>query len=160
MLDTQITELSGRHFLISQLLAGGIEVAQPVRDRGIDLIAYLDRLNDEPQFLACPIQLKANRGARFVLDRKYAPIRNLLMVYVWGAEEPSQTAVYALSYEEAFALLEAQGHTETRSWTQDGLYTLHVNVAWRARLAPYRMTPERWAERIREMARKAPVSST
>lgn len=40
--DSQLTELSGRHFLIAQLVAGGLEVAVPVRDRGVDLIAYLD----------------------------------------------------------------------------------------------------------------------
>ncbi len=61
MLDTQITELAGRHDLISQLLAGGVEAAVPVRDRGVDLIAYIERDEssaDQLDFVACPIQRK------------------------------------------------------------------------------------------------------
>jgi hypothetical protein len=150
MRDDQVTELSGRHFLISQLLAGGVEVALPVRDRGIDLIAYLDRFGATPQFLACPIQLKANQEARFGLDRKYASIRNLLMVHVWNLSDPGQTAVYALTYSESLALLERRGHTTSASWTQKGGYSLKVNATWRKLMEPYRMTPDQWAERIRK----------
>src|SRR5438876_7603876 len=40
--DTQIVELIGRHHLTAELLRAGLEVATPVRDRGIDLIAYAD----------------------------------------------------------------------------------------------------------------------
>jgi len=43
MRDSQLTELSGRHFLVAQLVAGGLEVALPVRDRGVD-----DRLPRPP----------------------------------------------------------------------------------------------------------------
>ena len=149
MVDTQIIELSGKHFLVSQLLAGSVEVAEPVRDRGIDLIAYVDRINGIPEFLACPIQLKANQAARFMLDRKYASVRNLLMVYVWFVSDFSLTEVYALTYEEALGLLEAQGHTNTESWIRDGVYTLSVNDAWKARLRPYRMVSKDWQGRIR-----------
>ncbi len=147
--DTQLVELSGRYLLISQLTAGGVEVAEPIRDRGIDLVAYLDRIADTPQFLACPIQLKANRGARFSLDRKYESVPNLLMVYVWGVHDPSSAVVHALTYKGAFKLLKEQGHTESKSWEDDGLYTLTVNEAWRTRLAPFRMTAEKWPELIR-----------
>jgi hypothetical protein len=151
--DAQITELSGRHFLISQLLAGSVEVAQPVRDRGIDLIAYLDRHSDgEPEFLACPIQLKANQEARFGLDKKYASIRNLLMVHVWHLSDPGQTAVYALTYSESLALLERRKHTTSASWAQKGGYSLKVNALWRELLEPYQMTPDRWSDKIQRTA--------
>ena len=43
VLDTQSIEILGRNRLINELIGAGIEVAQPLRDRGIDLIAYLDR---------------------------------------------------------------------------------------------------------------------
>ena len=39
MLDSQVTEYLGRNLLIDQLLRAGVEVAIPVRDRGVDLIA-------------------------------------------------------------------------------------------------------------------------
>ncbi len=40
--DSQLTEVFGRNLLISHLVTAGFEVAQPVRDKGIDLIAYRD----------------------------------------------------------------------------------------------------------------------
>ncbi len=41
-IDPQVVELLGRNKLISDLLRAGLEVALPMRDRGIDLIAYVD----------------------------------------------------------------------------------------------------------------------
>lgn len=41
-LDTQVVELMGRHRLMNELLRDGLEVAAPVRDRGVDVIAYAD----------------------------------------------------------------------------------------------------------------------
>jgi hypothetical protein len=43
-------------------------VARPHRDRGIDLIVYLDRA---ARFSALPIQLKASTGTRFGAWRKF-----------------------------------------------------------------------------------------
>ncbi len=147
-------ERAGRHYLISQLIAGDIEVATPERDRGIDLIAYLDREGDTPGFLACPIQLKANEKARFGVDQKYAHIPNLLMVYVWNVSEPSETAVYALTYKEAVELLSQRGHTDTKSWNELGGYSLSINDTWRGLLAPYRMKPELWKPKMLSVCRK------
>jgi hypothetical protein len=39
--DAQFVELAGRNWLVSQLIQGGIEVARPERDCGVDLIATL-----------------------------------------------------------------------------------------------------------------------
>ena len=42
-MDTQVVELIGRQYLIAELLVcAGLEVATPIRDPGIDLIAYAD----------------------------------------------------------------------------------------------------------------------
>jgi hypothetical protein len=79
--DSQLTELIGRHFLIAQLVAGGLEVAVPVRDRGVDLIAYLDLSTETGRFVSCPIQMKASQEARFGLEKKYEKIANLLIAY-------------------------------------------------------------------------------
>ncbi len=149
--DTQVTELAGRHYLISQLLAGGVEVATPLRDRGIDLIAYLDRV-DEGEFYACPIQLKANETARFGVHRKYETIPNLLMVYAWNVSSVAP-ALYAMTYRQAAALLEARGHTETRSWNELGGYSLTVNKQWEATLAPYQMEAQDWLPKIVELCK-------
>ena len=97
MQDSQLTELSGRHFLIAQLVVGGLEVAVPVRDRGIDLIAYLDLSAETQQFVACPIQMKASQEARFGLERKYEKIANLLLALVWHVQDPAKACIYALT---------------------------------------------------------------
>jgi hypothetical protein len=159
MKDTQITELAGRHYLISQLLKGGVEVAMPLRDRGIDLIAYLDRTGNVPEFAACPIQLKANEEARFGINRKYEKIPNLLMVYAWDVSTDAPT-LCALTYPEAVNLLDQRGHTKTASWTDKGGYSLKVNDVWRKMLAPYRMQPETWRAKILSVCKGEKSSHT
>lgn len=62
-LDTQCIEIIGKNLLISQLLEAGLEVAEPLRDRGIDLIVYAER--GVKQFSAFPIQLKASTDKSF-----------------------------------------------------------------------------------------------
>ncbi len=151
--DSQLTELSGRHFLIAQLVAGGLEVAVPVRDRGIDLIAYLDLSTETKQFVSCPIQMKASQEARFGLEKKYERIANLLIAYVWYVEDPSKACVYALTYDDAFKLLEKREHTNTFSWREKNGYSVpNPGESWLEDLSPYRMTPDRWRERIRSAA--------
>jgi hypothetical protein len=159
MSDTQITELAGLHYLISQLLKGGVEVATPLRDRGIDLIAYLDRAGEVPQFLACPIQLKANEEARFGVDRKYENIPNLLMVYAWNVSSTSPE-LYALTYREVVALLKQRNHTETRSWNELRGYSLRVNDLWRGLLLPYRMESKMWAAKIQTVCKTEGLDRT
>ena len=41
-MDSQQIELLGRHRLVEELLRAGLEVALPLRDHGVDLIAYRD----------------------------------------------------------------------------------------------------------------------
>ena len=70
----------GRNRLIEQLLEAGLEVALPLRDHGIDLIAYADRR--DPSFVACPIQMKAGTLKSFGIDRKYEKFPNLIHAFV------------------------------------------------------------------------------
>jgi hypothetical protein len=46
-LDTQVIELMGRHRLMNESLRDGMEIASPVRDRGVDVIAYGDGLVED-----------------------------------------------------------------------------------------------------------------
>lgn len=69
--DTQLTEIFGRNRLINDLLLSGVEVATPVRDRGVDLIAYVDLYEQIGRFAAVPIQIKAATQRSFTIDRKY-----------------------------------------------------------------------------------------
>jgi len=77
--DTQLTEIFGRNRLENDLLQSDVEVATPVRDRGIDLIAYLDLDEQAGRFMAIRIQIKAAARRSFTIDQKYAKFQNLLM---------------------------------------------------------------------------------
>ena len=53
-LDTQVVEVLGRQRLMAELLRDGLEVAVPARDRGVDLIAYVDLSQQVACFTARP----------------------------------------------------------------------------------------------------------
>lgn len=69
-MDNKITELRGRNRLVEALLGEGIEVAIPMWDNKIDLVAYLPVGPPQDRFVAAPIQLKAASAERFVLNKK------------------------------------------------------------------------------------------
>lgn len=163
--DTQLTELIGRNWLVNELLRAGLEVATPLRDRGIDLIAYRD-LDVEPKtagtpgspahFAALPIQMKAVTGKRFTVDSKYAKFPDLLVVHIWHVEDPARTIAYGLTYPEMSALAEAQGWTSTPTWKQRGLYNMSSpSKQLISLLQPYTMTRERWRLLVRQTPQTA-----
>src|ERR1700722_3669640 len=116
-MDSQVVEIIGRNYLVSQLVSDGLEVARPERDHGIDLIAYLDLDETGGTFVACPIQMKAATFRSFGVDRKFAKFPNLLLAHVWHVNEPETKAcAYVLTYDEAFGVAEKMGWTRTASW--------------------------------------------
>jgi hypothetical protein len=149
-MDTQIIELIGKQRLTSELLRAGLEVAIPIRDRGIDLIVYADIDERLTQFVACPIQMKAATTRSFGLARKYARVRNLLIVYIWELHDLSQTVIYALTYPEALAIAEKLGWTKTKSWRflHRAYSTTRPSAEIVALLEPYRMTSDKWWQKI------------
>ncbi|MEP1123958.1 MAG: hypothetical protein ABJH68_08740 [Ilumatobacter sp.] len=114
--DSQRVELAGVALLTSMMIADGIEVADPRRDRGVDLIAYADL----GLFRAVPVQVKAVSGARFGVDRKYEKFPSLRIVHVWNVHEPSEARVFCTTFVEAVAVATELGWTETKSWERAG----------------------------------------
>ena len=98
-LDGQQVEIVGRHVLIAHLLSAGIEVAEPMRDRGIDLIAFTEGKNGG-KFNACPIQLKASTNQSFGWDEKYKDYPDLRIIFVWQATSPKDSEFYCLTYAQ------------------------------------------------------------
>ncbi len=148
-MDTQITELLGRSRLISELLHAGLEVAVPARDRGIDLIAYVDLRADTRRFIARPIQMKAATTEQFAIAKKYAKVSDLILAYVWHLEDPATAVTYAMTYPEAVEIGTRMGWTKTSSWIDKHAYsTTKPSKKLKKLLEPYVMTPERWRERI------------
>lgn len=152
--DTQLVELAGRNWLASELLRAGLEVARPERDRGIDLIAYLDLDEAVGSFLACPIQMKAATGAVFSLNPKYAKFPILILAYVWNLGDSTQTKCFALTYREALAVADEMGYTKTDSWQTGGrkeipgYSTTAPSTRLREMLAPFEMNPAKWRNKI------------
>lgn len=135
-------------------MRAGIEIARPERDRGIDLIAYVDRDARIGSFRACPIQMKAATGEVFSLDPKYAQFPGLLLAYVWNLGDPAYTKCFALTYPEALNVATTMGWTKTESWRTGGRHkkrgysTTRPSQRLRDLLRPYEMNVESWWSRI------------
>lgn len=147
--DTQLTEIAGKHLLIAHLIEAGIEVAQPIRDIGVDLIAYLGAKGSD-EFTAWPIQLRAFSHESFYLDRKYEKLPRLLIAYVWNVRTPDKSEIYALTYPEALRVMEERGYSRTDSWTRGNRYFVRdAGRELKDRLKEYKMTPEKWHKKLK-----------
>lgn len=147
-MDSQVVEVLGRSHLVSELLRAGLEVAEPVRDRGIDLIAYSDLDAGLARFVACPIQMKASSNEAFSIDAKYAAFPNLILAHVWYVDADEEPVTFALTYPEALAIATEMGWTATQSWT-NGYYTnTRPGAKLRQLLEPYRMDRAKWRAKV------------
>lgn len=159
-MDSQTVEIIGRNYLVSRLVSDGLDVARPERDRGVDLIAYLD-MDEIGRFVACPIQMKASTAASFSLYRKYERIAHLLLAYIWYANDPHRACAYALRYPEAKSVADEMGWTRTESWRRGVYSTTRPSQHLRTLLEPYRMGDGAWRRKVREAGTaEAPRAST
>lgn len=137
-MDTQQIEIIGRNFLISAFTADGLEVAEPIRDKGIDLIVF----DDVKSFRAYPVQLKASLTQGFSVNSKYVKFTNLLMAYTWFSADVNKTELYVMPYEVATDIAESFGWTKTKSWTVGGTYsTQRPSKLMLQRLRPFKYEP-------------------
>lgn len=136
-LSPAVVEVAGRNWLMAQLLTRGFEVAVPVVDRGVDLIAF--REVGHEGIRALPLQLKCASFESFSLDRKYEG-RGIPLIYIWDVLR--QPTAFMLSYDEALSVLGAQA-AASKSWTDGGKYSITtIGNGLRSRLQPY---AGRWA---------------
>lgn len=143
--DSQLVEIAGKHLLISRLVAAGFEVAEPLRDKGIDLIVYLD----EDNFRARPVQMKASTQESFSLDRKYKKFTDLLIAYVWNVNAGDKGDVYLLTFDQALKVMDAKGYSKTDSWLKSGYYFVRsAGKELKELLKPYRMQAENLREKF------------
>ncbi len=148
--DTQITEIMGRNRLVNELLLAGIEVAIPMRDRGVDMIAYLDRDETMKRFVGIPIQLKVASRQNFSVAGKYEKFHDLVIAYVWGVTSlTSDPITYALTQAETILVAEEMGWTETASWRDHKYYTTTFpSKRLLQLLEKYRMSPDAWRYKL------------
>ncbi len=146
--DTQKVELLGRNRLIDELLRDDLEVALPVRDRGIDLIAYADLISATATYAARPIQMKAAWTNSFVIERKYAKFPGLLLAYVWHLDDRQRAVTFAMSYEESLAIANKMRWLGGVSWARGKYSTTKPSAELIRLLEPYRMGLGSWRQRI------------
>jgi hypothetical protein len=147
-LDSQVIEVLGRNRLVDEILRAGLEVALPVRDRGIDIIAYADIDARISSFVGVPIQMKAASSRTFSIDAKYAKIPNLLIAYIWHINDPRKEVTYLLTYAEALVIATEMGWTKTASWMAGKYTTTQPSARLQALLEPHRMTPAKWWAKV------------
>ena len=93
------------------------------------------------------------------MDQKYAKFPNLLLAYVWYLEDPDKAVTYATTHHEAVKVADAMGYTQTPSYER-GLYVVtRPSPELVARLEPFRMTPEKWWEKVTDCGRLGMESS-
>ena len=148
--DTQIIEIIGRNYLVNQLLTAGIEVAIPVRDHGVDLIAYLDIDSIVEGYAARPIQIKASSSQIFIIDKKYSRFPHLILVYIWNLKTSARTVVFGLNYEDALLVANEMGYLKTKSWENGKYVTTAPSEKLINLLHPYIMTEEKWISTLRK----------
>jgi hypothetical protein len=145
--DTQLQEIRGRNILVNELIRGGLEVARPERDKGIDLIAFTQHTED---FLACPVQLKASVKRAFIVHRKYVSFPTMLHAFVWRLDDVPE--IIALTWMDLRAFAERHGWDRQESWAKHHYWRVpDAKGALLAELQPFRMdsAPERWVELVR-----------
>jgi hypothetical protein len=158
-MDKQQIGIIGKHILIANLLAAGLEVAEPIRDHGIDLIVFRDGNEGSEKrvkFVARPIQLKTSSKKTFELYRKYGRFDELRIVYVWNAkniwdeEHLSKPIIFCLKYKEAEDILKAGGHSEKDDWKNKGhWFTNSPSGPMEERLKDYQIrTPHDWPKKL------------
>ena len=141
-------EMLGRNHLIAQLVKADVHVAVPMWDQGVDLIAYYE---SKSGFIARPLQLKASKATRWGVYKKYAQIKDLLIVHIWHVAKCSDVEIYAMSYPEAERLLEQTSTYATAiTYTKPGGHydTANITPTLRLRLDEFKMFPENWRERL------------
>ncbi len=147
-MDTQQIEIIGRHILIANLIAANLEVAEPIRDHGIDIIVFRDGLKGG-KFLACPIQLKTATDEAFELYSKYERFPGLRIVYVWNAKVPAEAQVFALNYQEAHDVLVEMEYDKTKSWKDGHYVTTKPSKKLKKILDKFRVNaPKEWPGRL------------
>lgn len=139
--DPQVVEIAGRHWLIGQLMSFGLEVAQPVRDRGVDLIVYNERRDP---FWSVPVQVKAASYRSFSINKKYDKTPGLLLAYVWNVRAGGTPSAYVLNHADAIGIATEVGFTKTPSWKSGSYSTTNPSKQLTAHLSRFASTEERW----------------
>jgi hypothetical protein len=151
-LDSQQVEILGRSLVKAALIEAQIEVATPERDNGIDLIAFQWNTT-QGIFHARPVQIKASSTFSFSIDKKYAKIPGLIMVFVISCRAVTESAIYAMTYSQMVGIGKVMGWTKTPSWSRGYYSCQHASPKLMTALEPHLMGADKWGAVLGEPAR-------
>lgn len=127
-----------------------MHVAVPLLPGDVDLFVY-SNLGADTNVIICPVRLRASATRSFSVDARYESIPNLIHVFIWGLGG-DQASIYALTHREAVFAAEELGYSLGSSPQKDLYATPHASRNLGDTMERYRMTPEKWTEKIASMA--------
>lgn len=110
----QIREVQNRNALVSRALDVGYIAFLPVCDLGVDLILHREADGDTRL-----VQLKS----RWSIARKYLG-RNIWIAF------PIEDAWFLAPHDDMVEVAKARGYTDTKSWTEAGIYYVPGAPKW------------------------------
>jgi hypothetical protein len=142
------TRQSGKRIFESHVRAAGLKLDEPSNKDGIDYLLYREDMKSRER-VSYFVKVKTSIHEVFSLYKRDSQIPRLLVAYVWHANTPEESSVYALTYEEALRIVESKPYVTSKSWKEDGGYSVtHAGAELRKMLEPYRMTQERWQQTL------------
>lgn len=142
------TRDAGKQIFVSQVKAAGLKLAEPLQDSAIDYLIYSSEVENQ-EIVSCAVKVRTSVHETFSLFKTDLKIRGSLLAYVWNAGNPHKSCVYALTYREALRIVEKKPYVKSDAWLKDGRYTVvHAGVELKEMLEPYRMTQDRWQQRL------------
>jgi len=147
----ETTRRAGIRIFESQVREAGLRLVEPPKKNGIDFFISSEGQADEAG-ASFPVKLKTSIHEVFSLYKKESRIPRLLMAYVWHANEPKDSEVYALTYKEALEIVKSKPYITSKSWVEDGGYSVtHAGAELKEMLMQYRMTPRKWHQRLQSI---------
>ena len=147
----ETTRQAGIRIFESQVRKAGLRLIEPSRRNGIDFFISSESQADDGGVLL-PVKLRASIHEVFSLYKKESRIPRLLMAYIWHANEARESEVYALTYKEALEIVKSKPYVTSKSWIDEGGYSVtHAGGELKEKLKGYRMTPEKWRQRLQSL---------
>ncbi len=142
------TRQAGKRIFESHVQAAGLKLAEPLHDERIDYLIYSSS-GPNHELVSYAVQVKTSRHETFSLHKTDVHIPRSLLAYVWHAQHPAESSIYALTYSEALRIIESKGYAKSPSWNDEGGYSItHAGLELKKLLEPYRMTRERWQQKM------------
>jgi hypothetical protein len=147
-LDLSTREM-GKRFFESQLRMAGLGWEEPDRAEDFDYLVF-PHAGNGARLAPYEVQLKTSANETFSLHKTDVHSPRSVIAYVWRAQSPQDSVIYALSYDEAFRIIQTKRYVNTRSWKELGGYSVtHAGSELKQMLAPFRMSPESWQQKLK-----------